>query len=130
MITHRNAYMNAVGTLIHAPMTPADRYLWTLPMFHANGWTFIWIVTAAGATHVCLRKVDPAEIFRLIGRENVTMLCAAPTVLIGIANAPEELRRDVHARRARADGWRAARRRDHRAHRGRARLGHHCRSTA
>jgi fatty-acyl-CoA synthase len=95
MITHRNAYMNAVGTLIHAPMTPADTYLWTLPMFHANGWTFTWIVTAAGAKHICLRKVDPTEIFRLIAAENVTMLCAAPTVLIGIANAPEELRRDV-----------------------------------
>ncbi|HEY7022652.1 MAG TPA: long-chain-fatty-acid--CoA ligase [Ktedonobacterales bacterium] len=95
MITHRNAWMNAVGTLIHAPMSPADTYLWTLPMFHANGWTFTWIVTAAGAKHICLRKVDPAEIFRLSAAENVTMLCAAPTVLIGIANAPEELRRDV-----------------------------------
>jgi fatty-acyl-CoA synthase len=95
MITHRNAYMNVVGTLIHAPMSPADTYLWTLPMFHANGWTFTWIVTAAGAKHICLRKVDPAEIFSLIGRENVTMLCAAPTVLIGIANAPEEIRRDA-----------------------------------
>ena len=50
MITHRNAYMNVVGTLIHLPMTPADRYLWTLPMFHANGWTFVWIVTAVGGT--------------------------------------------------------------------------------
>ncbi len=118
---------HAASTL---PMSPADRYLWTLPMFHANGWTFTWIVTAAGATHVCLRKVDPAEIFSLIGRENVTMLCAAPTVLIGIANAPEELRRRRQARRARADGRRAARRGDHRAHRRRARLGHHCRSTA
>ncbi len=57
MITHRNAWVNAVGTLLHAPMTPADRYLWTLPMFHANGWTFTWIVTAVGGTHVCLRKV-------------------------------------------------------------------------
>ncbi len=61
MITHRNAYMNAVGTLLHLPMTVADRYLWTLPMFHANGWTFTWIVTAAGGTHVCLRKVEPAQ---------------------------------------------------------------------
>src|SRR5438552_5563980 len=52
MITHRNAYMNVVGTLIHLPMTPADRYLWTLPMFHANGWTYVWIVTAVGAVHV------------------------------------------------------------------------------
>ena len=92
MITHRNAYMNAVGTLVHHPMGCGDRYLWTLPMFHANGWTFVWIVTAAGATHVCLRKVDPASVFASIAREKVTMLCAAPTVLIGIACAPAELR--------------------------------------
>jgi fatty-acyl-CoA synthase len=95
MITHRNAYMNAVGTLIHQPMTTADRYLWTLPMFHANGWTFTWIVTAAGATHVCLRKVDPAVIFPLMAAQSVTMLCAAPTVLISLANAPDELRRQA-----------------------------------
>jgi fatty-acyl-CoA synthase len=92
MITHRNAYMNAVGTLVHHPMSCGDRYLWTLPMFHANGWTFVWIVTAAGATHVCLRKVDPPGVFASIERERVTMLCAAPTVLIGIACAPAELR--------------------------------------
>jgi fatty-acyl-CoA synthase len=92
MITHRNAYMNSIGTLLHAPMTPADRYLWTLPMFHANGWTFTWIVTAVGATHVCLRKVDPALAFELIDREAVTMLCAAPTVLISLANAPDSIR--------------------------------------
>src|SRR6266481_5365874 len=63
MITHRNAYMNVVGTLIHISMSPADRYLWTLPMFHANGWTFVWIVTAVGGTHVCLRKVESRAIF-------------------------------------------------------------------
>ena len=51
--------MNVVGTLIHVHMTPADRYLWTLPMFHANGWTFVWIVTAVGGAHICLRKVEP-----------------------------------------------------------------------
>ena len=93
MITHRNAYINVVGTLIHHPMTMADRYLWTLPMFHANGWTFVWTVTAAGGTHICLRKVEPARVFEKIEQESVTMLCAAPTVLIGIANGPEELRR-------------------------------------
>jgi fatty-acyl-CoA synthase len=92
MITHRNAYVNVVGTLLHHPMTCADRYLWTLPMFHANGWTFVWIVTAVGGTHVCLRKVDPAAVFERVEREAVSMLCAAPTVLIGIANAPEGLR--------------------------------------
>ena len=64
MITHRNAYMNVVGTLIHVPMTCADRYLWTLPMFHANGWTFTWIVTAVGGAHICLRKVDAAADLR------------------------------------------------------------------
>jgi acyl-CoA synthetase (AMP-forming)/AMP-acid ligase II len=93
MITHRNAYMNVVGTLLHHPMTCADRYLWTLPMFHANGWTFVWTVTAVGGTHVCLRKVEPAAVFEAIERESITMLCAAPTVLISIANAPEALRR-------------------------------------
>ncbi len=93
MITHRNAYMNVVGTLIHHAMSLADRYLWTLPMFHANGWTFVWTVTAAGAKHVCLRKVEPVGIFEQIEREAVTMLCAAPTVLISIANGPEDLRR-------------------------------------
>src|SRR5258706_12015560 len=92
MITHRNAWVNAVGTLVHHPMTPADRYLWTLPMFHANGWTFVWIVTAAGATHVCARKVDPPTIYGLLGAERITMLCSAPTVLINIASAPEALR--------------------------------------
>ncbi|MEP7189373.1 MAG: long-chain-fatty-acid--CoA ligase, partial [Roseiflexaceae bacterium] len=95
MITHRNAYMNVVGTLVHHAMTANDRYLWTLPMFHANGWTFVWIVTAVGATHVCLPKVEPRAIFELMQREQVSMFCAAPTVLIAIANAPEELRRNA-----------------------------------
>jgi fatty-acyl-CoA synthase len=95
MITHRNAYLNTVGTLIHHPMTIADRYLWTLPMFHANGWTFVWTVTAVGGTHVCLRKVDPFAVFNQIKQESITMLCAAPTVLISIANGPEELRREA-----------------------------------
>jgi fatty-acyl-CoA synthase len=95
MITHRNAYMNVVGTLIHLPMTPADRYLWTLPMFHANGWTYVWIVTAVGAVHVCLRRVDPAQAFQLMTTESITSLCAAPTVLISLANAPEEVRQQA-----------------------------------
>jgi fatty-acyl-CoA synthase len=95
MITHRNAYMNIVGTLCHISMSAADSYLWTLPMFHANGWTFVWIVTAVGARHVCLRRVEPARIFQSIRDERVSMMCAAPTVLIGIANSPAELRADV-----------------------------------
>jgi fatty-acyl-CoA synthase len=92
MITHRNAWMNCVGTLAHWPMTSADRYLWTVPMFHANGWTFTWIVTAVGGTHVCLRKVDAAAVYDLVNRERITALCAAPTILITIANGPEAQR--------------------------------------
>lgn len=95
MITHRNAYLNAVGALAHHSMTLSDRYLWTLPMFHANGWTFVWIVTARGAAHICLRQVAPPTIFSLIEQECVSMFCAAPTLLIGIANAPETLRGNV-----------------------------------
>jgi fatty-acyl-CoA synthase len=93
MITHRNAWLNSVGTLVHLHMTCADRYLWTVPMFHANGWTFVWTVTAVGGTHICLPRPEPRAVFEHIARESVTMLCAAPTVLIGIANAPEDLRR-------------------------------------
>jgi fatty-acyl-CoA synthase len=95
MITHRNAYINVVGTLVHFHMTPADRYLWTLPMFHANGWTFVWTITAAGGTHVCLGKVEARTAFEKINREQITSLCAAPTVLIFLANAPEEIRKGV-----------------------------------
>src|SRR5438128_7346673 len=95
MITHRNAYMNTIGTLLHLRLGIGDRYLWTLPMFHANGWTFVWTVTAAASTHIFLAKPDPAAVFRLIREEHVTWLCAAPTVLIGLANAPANVRGDV-----------------------------------
>src|SRR5690242_15821259 len=95
MITHRNAWLNSVGTLVHVHMTAAERYLWTLPMFHANGWTFVWTITAVGGTHVCLRRVEPARVFDLVAREAISILCAAPTVLISIAHAPVELRRGV-----------------------------------
>src|SRR5436305_1293046 len=95
MIRQRNACMIIVSTLVHVNITPADTYLWTLPMFHANGWTFVWLITAVGAKHICLRRVEPARIFELINQEQATMLCAAPTVLIGVANAPAELRQGV-----------------------------------
>jgi fatty-acyl-CoA synthase len=97
MITHRNAAMNTIGTLLHLPMAVGERYLWTLPMFHANGWTYTWTVTAAAATHICLRKVDPATIFALIRDEHVNSLCAAPTVLISLATASAAARGEVPA---------------------------------
>lgn len=95
MITHRNAWTNSVGVLVHWNMVPSDRYLWTLPMFHANGWTFTWTVTAVGGAHICLPKVEAALIYEAINGEKVTHLCAAPTVLIAIANGPEEKRKAV-----------------------------------
>jgi fatty-acyl-CoA synthase len=95
MITHRNAAVNSIGTLLHLPMAVGERYLWTLPMFHANGWTYTWTVTAAAATHVCLRKVEPGAVFQLIRDEQIGSLCAAPTVLISLANAPAAVRGEV-----------------------------------
>jgi fatty-acyl-CoA synthase len=87
--------MNSVGTLVHFPLAVGERYLWTLPMFHANGWTFVWTVTAAGGTHICLRKVEASAIYALVDAERITMLCAAPTVLIATANGPPEQRRKL-----------------------------------
>lgn len=92
MVTHRNTALNIMGHLMHTHVTPADRYLWVLPMFHANGWCFVWAITAVGGRHVCIPKADPRVIFESIGREGITLFCAAPTVLISIANAPAEWR--------------------------------------
>jgi len=95
MLTHRNVYMNTVGTLVHIHLTPADRYLWTLPMFHCNGWTFVWTMTAVGGAHICVRKAQPSPVLQLVKEELPTILCAAPAVLVWLANAPEDVRRDA-----------------------------------
>ncbi len=97
MITHRNAAINSIGTLLHLPIGVGERYLWTLPMFHANGWTYTWTVTAAAGVHVCLRKVEPTAVFRAIREDEVSWLCAAPTVLISLANASPQVRGEVPA---------------------------------
>src|SRR5579862_3731481 len=81
MYTHRGGYMNALGEVIEHGLGPDSVYLWTLPMFHCNGWCFPWAVTAAGARHVCLRQVDPARVVELIRQEGVTHLCGAPVVV-------------------------------------------------
>ena len=86
MYTHRGAYLSALGNAIEIGMGYETRYLWTLPMFHCNGWTYPWAVTAVAATHVCLRKVEPPRIWELFEEENITHYCAAPTVQIGIVN--------------------------------------------
>jgi fatty-acyl-CoA synthase len=99
MYTHRGAYLSALGNAIEVGMGYETKYLWTLPMFHCNGWTFPWAVTAIAGTHVCLRKVEPARIWELFESEGITHYCAAPTVQIGIVNdeAAHELETDVTA---------------------------------
>ena len=82
MYTHRGAYLNALGEIVEAGLRPESVYLWTLPMFHCNGWCFTWAVTAAGARHVVVPKVDPPRVFELVSEERVTHLCGAPTVLV------------------------------------------------
>jgi fatty-acyl-CoA synthase len=86
MYTHRGAAMGAIAEIYTSNIRPESVYLWTLPMFHCNGWCYTWGVTAAGATHVCLPKIDYAKIYELVDSAGVTHLCGAPTVLIGIAN--------------------------------------------
>ena len=77
----RGAYISSLGNVMESAMDSKTNYLWTLPMFHCNGWTYPWAVTAAGGTHVCLRQVRADEIFRLISEEVITNMCCAPTVL-------------------------------------------------
>jgi fatty-acyl-CoA synthase len=99
MYSHRGAYLNAMGEIIHQRFDPESVYLWTLPMFHCNGWCSPWAVTAIGATHVCLRAVRADAIWRLLDEEQVTHLAGAPTVLVTIATAPEahQLERELVA---------------------------------
>ncbi|HZQ76564.1 MAG TPA: acyl--CoA ligase family protein [Acidimicrobiia bacterium] len=88
MYTHRGAYLNALGEVVTTSMGYDSVYLWTLPMFHCNGWCFTWAVTAVAGRHVCLRKVDPGRIWELLGSEGVTHFNGAPTVHIGVVNDP------------------------------------------
>ncbi len=95
---HRGAYLNALGNALVMGLRPDSVYLWTLPMFHCNGWTFTWGVTAIGATHVCLRKVDPAQIFALVAEEGITHMCGAPIVLNMLIHAPDAVKRSFEQR--------------------------------
>ena len=92
VLHHRGAYLNALGNSLTWSLGDAPVYLWTLPMFHCNGWCFTWTITAQGGIHVCLRKVDAAAIFEAIARDGVNRFCGAPIVLNMIVNAPEEAR--------------------------------------
>ncbi len=94
MYTYRGAYLNALAEVIETGLTSNSVYLWTLPMFHCNGWCFTWAVTAVGGTHVCLRKVEPGLIWELFESEGVTHYNGAPTVQIFLVNHPQAHRLD------------------------------------
>jgi len=98
VVHHRGALLNAAAMALEFGLTPESVYLWTLPMFHCNGWTFTWSVTLAGGTHVCLRRVDPALIFPALADHGVTHLCGAPVVLNMLIHAPEGVRRRLQKR--------------------------------
>jgi len=97
MYTYRGAYLNALAEAHHSRLDSRSVFLWTLPMFHCNGWCFTWAVTAVGGRHVCLPKVDPPVVWRLIAGEGVTHLNGAPTVLVmlGADEAAHALERPV-----------------------------------
>ncbi|MBI1778968.1 MAG: acyl-CoA synthetase [Proteobacteria bacterium] len=90
---HRGAALNAIGNAIAFGLSARTVYLWTLPMFHCNGWSYPWAVTLAGGTHVCLRRIDAGEVFRLIEQHGVTHLCGAPIVLTMLIHAPDAAKR-------------------------------------
>jgi 3-(methylthio)propionyl---CoA ligase len=92
---HRGAYLNAVSNVISWGMPQHAVYLWTLPMFHCNGWCFPWTLALNAGTSVCLRKVDPAKVFELISEHAVTHLCGAPIVYSMLINAPDECRAGI-----------------------------------
>jgi len=91
----RGAYLNALGELIESGLNWRSNYLWTLPMFHCNGWCNTWAVTAASGTHICLRRVDPIDVYRLIEERGVTHMCGAPTVLTGMYSSPSAVGQDL-----------------------------------
>ena len=89
---HRGAFLNAFGNAMVFGLTRKSVYLWTLPMFHCNGWTYTWGVTAVAGTHLCLRKLDPALIYQMIAAHGVTHMCGAPIVLNMLIHAPDEVK--------------------------------------
>ncbi len=93
VLHHRGAYLNACANALAFQLSPRSVYLWTLPMFHCDGWTYTWAVTLAGGVHVCLRRVEAAPIFESIAEHGVTHMCGAPVVLSMLIHAPASTRR-------------------------------------
>ena len=101
---HRGAYLNAIGNLLAWGLPDGPVYLWTLPMFHCNGWCFTWGVTAVAGTHVCLRKVEAAAVCDAIAERGVSHMCGAPIVLNMLLNAPDDAKRSFESRIEAATG--------------------------
>ncbi len=95
VVHHRGAYLNAIGQILACNILQHPVYLWTLPMFHCNGWTFTWAITLQAGTHVCLRKVEAGPIYQALAEHGVSHFCAAPIVMNMLANAPDEVRRPL-----------------------------------
>ena len=98
MLTHRNCYLNALGLIAHLGIRHEDVELWTLPMFHCNGWGGVYALTGMGGTHVILRAIDGRRIFELIEKESVTFACMAPAVLRTILDYPDRAKHDIRTR--------------------------------
>src|SRR5918999_3360782 len=98
VLSHRGTFLSALANGFSFMRDHASRYLWTLPMFHCSGWAFTWGVTAAGGTHVCLRKVEPKRIFEAIAEHRITHMCGAPIVLNMLVHAPPEAKRPLPVR--------------------------------
>jgi len=92
---HRGAYLNALSNIVSWGMPPHPVYLWTLPMFHCNGWCFPWTIAAAAGTNICLRRVDAKQVLDKIREHRVTHYCGAPIVHSMLINAPQELKRGI-----------------------------------
>ncbi|MBN9263688.1 MAG: acyl-CoA synthetase [Hyphomicrobium sp.] len=104
VFSHRGCYLGALANALTFKLDNESRYLWTLPMFHCSGWTYTWAVTAAGGTHVCLRRVEPQRIFELIAAERVTHMCGAPIVLNMLIHAPDAVKKPLPVRTKVATG--------------------------
>jgi len=98
MLTHRNCYLNALHMCIHLRLVHDDVELWTLPMFHCNGWGGVYALTGMGGTHVILRAIDGARMFELIEQEGVTFACMAPAVLRTILDYPDAAKHDIQTK--------------------------------
>ena len=95
---HRGGYLNAVAMMADLKLDKDSSYLWTLPMFHCNGWTFTWGMAAVGARSICIPKIDPKQVWDLFNRGEVSGFCAAPTVLIMLVNDPHAKKLDKPVR--------------------------------